>query len=104
LGLLVPEISFPISHESSHLDFICPLKSAFKAQLSKLPVFSYSSGSMDCSAYIFRLEGPNPMKLEPLETRLLKLSRDISFVQFGAVSTELWLREVDLAADCNGCI
>ena len=36
------------------------------------------------------------MKLEPLETRLLKLSKDISFVQFGAVSTGYGSEELTL--------
>jgi len=43
-------------------------------------LFSYSYGSLDCLAYIFHFEGPSPMKLIPLETRLFKLSRDTYFV------------------------
>jgi len=66
--------------------------------------FSCSSGSLDYSAHIFHWAGPNPMKLIPLETRLLKLSRDTYFSQFGPVPTKLWPREVDPAAASNVCI
>ena len=60
--------------------------------------FSYSFGSLECLAHIFHSAGANPMKHIPLETRLLKISRDAYCVQFGAVPTKLWARKVDHAA------
>ena len=38
-------------------------------------LFSSSSGHSGCSTHVFQTAGPNPMKLVPLETRLIKLSR-----------------------------
>ena len=58
-GLLVQEVTFSTKQFSSHLDVICPLKSASKANLSNLPSFDH----LTCADDFSQMAGPNSVKL-----------------------------------------
>jgi len=85
LALLVQEVSFPTKQVSSHLDVVCPLKSASKANLSNLPGF----GHLTCVDDFSEMAIPNPVKLFPLENRPFKISYDSRIIKSGVETREV---------------
>ena len=91
LTLPVQEVTFPTKQVSSHLDVICPLKSASKANLSNLSFFDH----LICVDDFYQMVVLNLVKLFLMENRLYKISYDSRIIKFGPETRELWLIQFD---------
>jgi len=79
LTLLVKEVSFLAKQVSRHLDVICPIKSASKANLSNQPCFDH----LTCVDDFSQMARPNLVKPFSLKNTLFEISYDSGVIKFG---------------------
>ena len=92
--LLAQDLSFPAKQVLSHLDAICPTKSAPKPKLSNLSSFD----DLTCVEDFSQMVVPNPVKLFPLENKIFKISYDSRIIKFGPEARELLVIQFDPTA------